>query len=145
MLGEYVLSSEDYKQLPYLHPGYAEYWFESTDLLSYFIHKGSFDFPKIYPHFGKFVEFVDIPISQNLQMHQQYCVSLIKKHDCHLAIINGKDFFLDEGENSQWRHDRQVWTISFIPQRRGLLTLSIRDINDQELYHNVLEYKIKRI
>lgn len=143
MMGKFALSSEDYKQLPYLHPCYAEYGFESTDLLSYFIHKGSCDFPKIYPHFGYLIEFVDIPVSSNLQQNQHYKVSVFKKQDCHLAIINGKDFFLDEGEDSQWNCDKQVWTISFTPKKRGKLTLSIRDNMNRDLYHCVLEYQIK--
>ena len=144
MLGEFVLSPQDYKQLPYLHPSYAEYGFESTDLLSYFVHKGSCDFPKIYPHFGSYMEFVDIPISSSLQQNEQYCISLIKKQECHLAIVNGKDFYLDDAEASLWKHDGQLWTISFTPQRCGTLALSIRDNSNKELYHCVLEYKIKR-
>ena len=142
MLGEYALSAADYKQLPYLHPSYEEYGFESTDLLTYFIHKGSCDFPKIYPHFGDFIELVDIPVSSSLQMDQQYTICLMKKQDCHLAVINGKDFYLDDDENTQWRYNQQVWTITFIPKRRGTLTLSIRDKTDIDMYHGVIEYKI---
>lgn len=143
LLDEYALSSDDYKQLPYFHPSYAEYGFEGTDLLSYFIHKGSCDFPKIYPQYGNYVELVDIPISSNLRQNVQYCISLIKKQDCHLAIINGKDFFLDD--DLLWKHDGNIWAISFTPQRYGTLTLSIRDNSDSKLYHCILEYKIKRI
>ena len=144
LLGEFVLSPEDYKQLPYLHPSYADYGFEGTDLLTYFIRMGSCDFPKIYPSFGKYIEFVDIPISSSLQQNERYCISLIKKQDCHLAIINGKDFFLDDGEDSLWKRNGQMWTISFLPLKRGTLTLSLRDVGNRELYHCVLEYKIKK-
>ena len=144
MLGDFSLSLEDYKQLPYLHPSYAEYGFESSDLLTYFIHEGSFDFPKIYPHYGKYIEFVDIPVSSCLQMNQQYYVSLIKKQDCHIAIVNGKNFMLDDEEESQWKCDRQVWSIIFMPKVRGTLSLSIRDNCNKELYHCILEYKIKK-
>ena len=144
MLGGYELSSTDYKQLPYLHPCYADYGFEATDLLTYFIHKGSCDFPKIYPHFGDYVEFVDIPISSALRQAEQYRISLIKKKDCHLAIVNGKDFLLDDEANTLWKRDGQLWTIMFSPSRRGTLTLSLRGTYDTHLYHSVLEYKISK-
>lgn len=144
LLGDFSLSLEDYKQLPYLHPSFAEYGFESSDLLTYFIHEGSFDFPKIYPHYGKYIEFVDIPVSSCLQMNQQYYVSLIKKQDCHIAIVNGKNFMLDDEEESQWKCDRLVWSIIFMPKVRGTLSLSIRDNCNKELYHCILEYKIKK-
>ena len=144
MLGDFSLSSEVYKQLPFLHPRDAEYGFEGPDLLTYFIHKGSCDFPKLYPNFGQFIEFKDIPVSSNLLLKHQYKVSLIKKKDCHLAVVNGGVFYLDDGEDSHWKCDSQVWTISFTPQKLGTLTLSIRDNSDKGLYHSILEYKIKR-
>ena len=143
MLGSFALSSEDYKRLPYLHPSYSEYGFDGTDLLSYFIHTGSCDFPKIYPNYGDKIEFVDIPIASILEQDKQYSISLIKKKDCHLAIINGKSFFLDDEQGSQWRYDKQRWTISFVPKRRGTLTLSIRDTIDNTRYYTIIEYKIK--
>lgn len=142
LLGDYILSKDDYKHLPYLHPSYAEYGFESTDLLSYFIHTGSCDFPKIYPNFSKYIEFVDIPIASRLSPNVQYCISVIKKTDCHLAIVNGNDFILDDELNSQWIHDRTNWTVTFIPKRRGTLSLSIRDHEKETLYHIILEYKL---
>lgn len=144
MLGGFALSSTDYKKLPYLHPSYAEYGFDSTDLLSYFIHNGSFDFPRIYPHFGSYIEFVDIPVFSSLLQNEQYSISLIKKRDCHLAIVNGKDFILDDEEHSQWTRNKNLWTISFVPKRRGTVSLSIRDNVNTELYHCILEYKIKK-
>lgn len=142
MLGDFMLSSEDYKQLPYLHPSYAEYGFESTDLLSYFIHTGSCDFPKIYPNFGNNIEFVDIPIASRLHPNEQYSICVIKKKDCHLAIVNGKDFMIDDEQNTPWMHDGTKWTVTFIPKRRGTLTLSIRDTEEKNLYHSILEYKL---
>ena len=144
MLGGFALSSEDYKQLPYLHPCYAEYGFECTDLLSFFIHKGSCDFPKIYPRFGNYIEFIDIPISSSLQLYERYSINLIKKQDCHLAIINEKDFLFDDEGTSAWKCNGQKWSILFSPKRRGTLSLSIRDNNNKELYHSILEYKIKK-
>ena len=142
MLGNYKLSLEDYKLLPFLHQSYAEYGFDGTDLLSYFIHVGSCDFPKIYPHYGSNIEFIDIPICSSLQQNTHYCFSFIKKKDCHLAIINGKTFILDDDQELQWRKVGQKTSITFIPKRRGTLTLSIRDNEDKNLYHSILEYKI---
>ena len=142
MLGDYVLSAADYKQLPYLHPSYSEYGFEGTDLLSYFIHTSSCDFPKIYPNFGNYIEFVDIPISSRLHKNEQYSICVLKKKECHLAIVNGKDFMLDDVQDSQWRNDGTKWTVSFIPQRRGTLSLSIRDKEKDTLYHSIIEYKL---
>ena len=143
MLGNNILSKDDYKHLPYLHPSYAEYGFDGTDLLSYFIHAGTCDFPKIYPNYGKYIEFVDIPISNSLHQNEQYSICVIKKRDCHLAIIHGKDFMLDDEQNSQWRSDGTKWTIAFMPKRRGCLTLSIRDVERESLYHCIIEYKIQ--
>jgi hypothetical protein len=142
MLGNFVLSVEDYRLLPYLHPSYAEYGFESTDLLSYFIHTGSCDFPKIYPNFSGYIEFVDIPIANRLQRNIQFSISVIKKRDCHLAIVNGKDFWIDDEQDSQWRYDGTKWTVTFIPKRRGTLSLSFRDNKKDTLYHTILEYKL---
>ena len=142
MLGNFALSMEDYKHLPYLHPSYVEYGFDGTDLLSYFIHTGSCDFPKIYPNYGDFVEFVDIPITSRLQQNAQYNICVMKKKDCHLAIVNGKDFLVDDLPNSQWRYEKQRWTIAFVPKRRGSLSLSIRDNKNDTLYYSILEYKI---
>ena len=85
MLGDYVLSAADYKQLPYLHPSYAEYGLEGTDLLSYFIHTSSCDFPRIYPNFGNYIEFVDIPITSRLHQNEQYNICVIKKKEGALA------------------------------------------------------------
>jgi uncharacterized protein (DUF779 family) len=68
---------------------------------------------------------------------------VIKKRDCHLAIVNGKDFMIDDEQKTQWKHDGTKWTITFIPKRRGTLSLSIRDIEKDTLYHSILEYKIK--
>ena len=125
-----------------LHPSYEEYGFEGPDLLSYFIQTGNCDFPKVYPHFGEFVEFIDIPITSRLQQNATYNISLIKKKDCHVAIVNEKDFLLDDIPSSQWRSERQVWTISFVARRKGKLSLSIRDKNNNTLYSSVLEYKV---
>ena len=144
MLGGFTLSSEDYKQLPYLHPSYGEYGFDSTDLLTYFIHKGSCDFPRIYPHFGSYIEFVDIPIFSSLRQNDQYSISLIKNKDCHLAIVNGKDLIFDDEEHSQWKRYKNLWTVSFIPKRCGTVSLSIRDNDNIDMYHCILEYKIKK-
>lgn len=141
LLGNFALSLEDYKHLPYLHPSYVEYGFDGTDLLSYFIHTGSCDFPKIYPNYGDYVEFVDIPITCKLQQDVKYNICLIKKKDCHLAIINGKEFLLDDEQDSQWKHDGTKWSVTFIPQRRGTLSFSIRDPEKETLYHSVIEYK----
>ena len=143
MLGNFILSAEDYRLLPYLHPSYAEYGFESTDLLSYFIHTGSCDFPKIYPNFGNYIEFVDIPIASRLHKNEHYSICVIKKRDCHLAIVNGKDFMLDDEQGSQWRNDGTKWSITFIPKRLGTLTLSIKDNEKKTIYHSILEYEIK--
>lgn len=142
MLGNYTLSKEDYKHLPFLHPSYEDYGFDSTDLLSYFIHTGSADFPTIYPNFSSYVEFTDIPISSRLHPNEQYSISVIKKKDCHLAIINEKDFILDDEQDSQWGCNGTNWVVSFIPKRRGKLSLSIRDSEKPFLYHTVLEYKL---
>ena len=142
MLGDYVLSAADYKQLPYLHPSYAEYGFEGTDLLSYFIHTNSCDFPKIYPNFGDYIELVDIPIASRLHQNEQYCICVIKKKECHLAVVNGKDFMLDDEQDSQWRNDGTKWLVNFIPHRRGTLSLSIRDKEKKTLYHSIIEYKL---
>lgn len=142
MLGDFMLSLEDYKQLPYLHPSYAEYGFESTDLLSYFIHTGSYDFPKIYPNFGYYIELVDVPIASRLHPNEQYSICVIKKKDCHLAIVNGKDFMLDDEPDTKWRYDGTKWNVSFITKRRGTLSLSIRDNEKDTLYHSILEYKL---
>lgn len=142
LLGNYVLSPEEYKQLPYLHPSYSEYGFECSDLLSYFIHTRSFVFPKLYPNYGSYIEFVDIPIMSRLEQKEQYSICVIKKKDCHLAIINEKDFILDDEQNSQWRYDGQKWSIAFMPKKRGTLVLSIRDAEKETIYHSILEYKI---
>ena len=144
MLGGLALSSEDYKQLPYLHPSYAEYGFESTDLLTYFINRGSCEFPRIYPSFGSYIEFVDIPVLSSLLQNKQYSISLIKKKDCHLAIINGKDYIIDDEEHSRRTQDKNLWVISFIPQKRGTVSLSIRDNDNKNLYHSILEYRTKK-
>lgn len=142
LLGNFVLSADDYKLLPYLHPSYAKYGFDGTDLLSYFIHAGSCDFPKIYPNYGDYVELVDIPINSRLQLNVQYNICVMKRKVCHLAIINGKDFLVDDQSDSQWKYEKQRWTIAFVPKRRGSLSLSIRDKNSDTLYHSILEYKI---
>lgn len=142
MLGNYMFSADDYKRLPYLHPSYAEYGFESADLLSFFIHTGSYVFPKIYPNYGDYVEFVDIPITNRLQQNEQYSICLMKKKDCHLAIVNEKDFLLDDEQTSQWKSDGKKWTITFVPKHCGKLSLSIRDMCDKNLYHSILEYRI---
>lgn len=142
MLGDYTLSEKDYKLLPFLHPSYEEYGFESTDLLSYFIHKNSCDFPKIYPNYGKYIEFADIPITSRLRPTEKYSISVIKKRDCHLAIINDKDFMLDDEQNSQWKQIGSKWTVAFLPKKRGTLSLSIRDPEKETLYHTILEYKL---
>jgi len=142
MLGDYTLSKEDYKLLPFLHPSYEEYGFESTDLLSYFIHTKSCEFPKIYPNYSIYLEFVDIPITSRLHPTEQYGISVIKKRDCHLAIINDKDFMLDDEQNSQWKQNGSKWTVAFLPKKRGTLSLSIRDPEKETLYHTILEYKL---
>ena len=142
MLGNFMLSFEDYKRLPYLHPSYAEYGFESTDLLSYFIYTGSCDFPKIYPNFGNNLEFVDIPIASRLLPNKQYNICVMKKSNCHLAIVNGKDFMLDDEPGTKWINDGTKWTVTFTPKRRGTLSLSIRDNEKDTLYHSILEYKL---
>lgn len=144
MLGGLALSLRDYKQLPYLHPSYADYGFDSTDLLTYFIHKGSCDFPRIYPHFGSYIEFVDFPVSSSLSQNEQYSISLIKKKNCHLALVNGQDFILDDDEQSQWKRDKELWAISFTPKKRGKVSLSIRDHDNKTMYHCILEYKTKK-
>ena len=142
MLGDYTLSTEDYKHLPYLHPSYAEYGFESTDLLSYFIHTNSCDFPKIYPHYSEYIEFVDIPIASRLRINEQYTICVLKKKECHLAIINGKDSMIDDEEETQWKDDGTKWIVTIIPKRHGTLSLSIRDNVNENLYHSILEYKL---
>lgn len=143
MLDNFVLSTEDYKRLPYLHPSYAEYGFEGNDLLSFFIHARSLDLPKIYPNYGKYIEFIDIPIASRLCPNEQYSICVIKKKECHLGIIHGKDIILDDEQESQWRCVGTKWNITFIPKRRGVLTLSIRDNEQETLYHSILEYKIQ--
>lgn len=142
MLGQYALSTNDYKLLPYLHPSYEEYGFEGSDLLSYFIQTGNCDFPKVYPNFGEFIDFVDIPITSKLQQNATYNISLIKKKDCHVAIVNEKDFLLDDLPSTQWRCEKQVWTIDFVARRKGKLSLSIRDKNNNTMYSSILEYKV---
>jgi transglutaminase/protease-like cytokinesis protein 3 len=143
MLGNYILSLEDYKHLPYLHPSYVEYGFEGTDLLSYFIHTNSCDFPKIYANFGNSIEFVDIPIASRLSLNEKYTICVIKKRECHLAIVNGNDYMIDDEQNTQWKQNGAQWNVTFIPKRRGTLSLSIRDDKNDILYHCILEYKIK--
>lgn len=142
MLGSHFLSTQEYKHLPYIHPSYAEYGFESTDLLSYFIHTCSCDFPKIYPNFGNYIEFVDIPITSKLTPNEHCSFCIIKKRDCHLAIVYGKEFMLDDEQGTQWRNDGTKWTITIIPKRHGKITLSIRDEEKNTLYHSILEYTI---
>jgi hypothetical protein len=67
---------------------------------------------------------------------------VIKKKECHLAIVNGEDFILDDEQDSQWRNDGTKWTVNFIPQRRGTLSLSIRDKEKDTLYNSIIEYKL---
>lgn len=142
LLGEYPFSPSDYKQLPYLHPSYAEYGFDAKDLLSYFIHTGSSDFPKIYPSFGKFVEFVDIPVSSVLRKGAIYDFSLIKKRNCSLAISVGNDFFL-ESDVSVWQISGNRCKATIQLRKTGIMTLSIKDENSINKYNVIIEYKIK--
>jgi len=142
MLGDHLLSINDYKQLPYLHPNYSQYGFEGTDLLSYFIQKGSCDFPKIYPNFGEFIEFVDIPITSRLKQNDTYTLSVIKKKECHLAIVNESDFEVDDDLDGKWTCNRQIWSVTFMVKRRGILALSIRDRHNKKQYARILEYTI---
>lgn len=72
----------------------------------------------------------------------QLIISLIKKKDCHVAVVNEKDFLLDDVPSAQWRCDNQVWTIHFVVRRRGKLSLSIRDKKNTTLYSSVIEYKV---
>ena len=142
LLGEYFFSLSDYKQLPYLHPSYAEYGFEAKDLLSYFIHTGSSDFPKIYPSFGKYIEFIDIPISSVLRKGAIYEFILEKKVNCSLAISIGSDFYF-ESDNSVWQISGNKCKAVIQPDKTGKMTLSIKDKNSTNKYNVIIEYKLK--
>lgn len=142
LLGKYSFSSCDYRQLPYLHPSYAEYGFDAKDLLSYFIHTGSSDFPKIYPSFGKYVEFIDIPISSILRKGTICEFTIVKKRDCSLAISIGNDFYL-ESDTSVWQIFSNRCKATIIPHKTGMMTLSIKDENSANKYNVIIEYKIK--
>lgn len=142
LLGEYPFSSSDYKQLPYLHPSYAEYGFDAKDLLSYFINTGSCDFPKIFPSFGKYVEFIDIPISSMLRKGMVCEFSLVKKSKCSLAISIESDFYL-ESDKSVWEISDNRCKATILLHKTGVLNLSIKDENTANKYNVLIEYKIK--
>lgn len=142
LLGEYPFSPSDYKQLPYLHPSYSEYGFDPKDLLSYFIHTGSSDFPKIYPSFGKYVEFIDIPILSVLSKGEVYEFLLAKKRNCSLAISIGDKFYL-EHDTSVWQISRNRCKATIKLNKTGIMTLSIKDENSDNKYNVIIEYKIK--
>lgn len=142
LLGEYSFSPSDYKQLPYLHPSYAEYGFDAKDLLSYFIHTGSSDFPKIYPSFGKYVEFIDIPVSSVLRKGTICEFSLVKKSDCSLVLSIGNDFY-QESDTFVWQISGNRCKATILPHKTGTMTLSIKDENTANKYNVIIEYKIK--
>ena len=141
MLGMHLVSEDDYKRMPYLLPHYKEYGFDGTDLLSYFMQTDNYCFPKIYPKFEDFIEFVDFPITDSLRHNVTYSIRLKKKKGCNVALINEKDFFKDDTTSTLWRQEEGVWVIDFTPKKRGDLFVAIRDPHDKTLYHSVLEYK----
>ena len=142
MLGLHTIEAKDFKCMPYLLPCFKEYGFDGADLLSYFGCAGNYDFPKIYPKFGQYLEFLDIPITGCLCHDSSYSISLLKKKDCHVAIINEGDFITDDDAITQWRHDNSVWRIDFVAKKEGVLSLSIRDFHDNALYHCVMKYEV---
>ena len=142
MLGPHTIEPKEFKCMPYLLPCFKEYGFDGADLLSYFSCTGNYDFPKIYPKFGQYLEFLDIPITRCLCQDSSYSISLLKKKDCHVAIINEGDFLTDDDAITQWRHDNSVWNINFVAKKEGVLSLSIRDFHDNALYHCVMKYEV---
>ncbi|MBQ0103477.1 MAG: hypothetical protein KBS99_04805 [Prevotellaceae bacterium] len=142
LLGELSFSPSDYKQLPYLHPSYAEYGFNAKDLLSYFIHTGSSDFPMIYPSFEKYVEFYDIPVSSVLRKGVTYEFLLAKKSNCYLAISIAHDFYL-ENDTSVWQISGNRCKAIIQPHKTGTMTLSIKGEESTNKYNVIIEYKIK--
>lgn len=144
LLGDYILSKEEFSNLPYILPKYEGYGFISTDLLSYFLQFKEACFPLIYPSYSEYVEFIDIPIEAKLQINKEYEFKIKKKKECILAIINEPSFLLEDSDNTFWTNNgNNIFTIKVTPKYIGKLFVSIRDENRNNTYNAILEYNMQ--
>ena len=143
LLGDYIMSKQEFQRLPYFIPKHKDYGFDATDLLSFFLQIPYASFPLIYPSYSNYVEFIDIPIDSKLHIGKEYTFIIKKKEYCTLAIINERDFIIDDDIDSLWSNNHDIWNITFVPKHNGNLFLSLRDNYNNNKYNAILEYELQ--
>ena len=143
LLPEGGFALEHFKLFPYATPSLEKYGFHPIDTLRYYITHPSDKIPKFDDKYIDDITFIELPLSSELTISQEYTVSIKKKRPCTLALIYNKEFYIDNKEPNHWLYVEDVYTIRIRPPKRGTLSVGIQNKTDESLFNIITTFKIK--